>query len=573
MSDTNPVSLGAAALQKMRSFVGRSAKVSAPITAFCGAIADLASTIAKFSLYLLIFAAVTAVISGFMWFLRYKRQYQKAAADGVLQPEEMAALGERNGWSVTFAFSVVATVVMGGFVVAEKMSGGDEKGVLATVVPGMDKVQEALFRVEKKLDAVKQDTETIKTDTAAVKQDTSKIAASVEEIAKRFDALANTGGVIAEPKTPEEHYHNARIHELGGNFGAARKEYMAYLGADLETLDPWLNYSSMLKVQEGKEGAKETLRYFAEKAKSLSFQSTLVLLEEREPRLAKLEALAKANPDYGPLPYLVSQEFSEAKRGDTTLADQRAEREWLEKFRAAHAAGKFVKFFLDKKEAQKWIETADTRWAKLNSTPAKVLDNPITINLMQSNAGWGMTFVLSDFKTKELFYKLDGKGDFISTGHQLITNPQTGLPMVNMYVPLKDLSPGEHTLEVQYTDKNDQLNGPYTIRFSPEAEKYKQSKMILNLTADSWLAFGAVAEKPALYFTHILTHRPVIQEIRYSLNNESLDQTFAFEPSDVPGVPGNKIYLTIPDDTEFVCVQIGFKDNTKSAMKKFMRKK
>src|SRR5262245_10511896 len=97
MSDpTNPVSLGSGALSNMRSFVGRGAKVSAPITTFCGIIADLASTIGAFSLYLLIAAICATIISGFMWFLRYKREFLKAASDGVLQPAEVATLGERN---------------------------------------------------------------------------------------------------------------------------------------------------------------------------------------------------------------------------------------------------------------------------------------------------------------------------------------------------------------------------------------------------------------------------------------------------------------------------------------------
>src|SRR6202030_4772594 len=99
------------------------------------------------------------------------------------------------------------------------------------------------------------------------------------------------------------------------------------------------------------------------------------LLDEGDPRLTKLQALAVSYSDFGPLPWLISQEFSEARRGEQTLADRRAEKEWLEKFRAANAAGKFEKFFLDKKEAQKWIETAQVRWAKLTSTPDKVLEN------------------------------------------------------------------------------------------------------------------------------------------------------------------------------------------------------
>ncbi|MFM9469961.1 hypothetical protein ACKI1K_45865, partial [Streptomyces scabiei] len=81
---------------------------------------------------------------------------------------------------------------------------------------------------------IREDTTAVRTETASIKQDTAKIAASVEDIAKRFDSLASTGGVIPNAKTPEEHYHNARIHELGGNFGAARKAYAEFLQANLD---------------------------------------------------------------------------------------------------------------------------------------------------------------------------------------------------------------------------------------------------------------------------------------------------------------------------------------------------
>src|SRR5205085_3994718 len=60
--------------------------------------------------------------------------------------------------------------------------------------------------------------------------------ATLEKIADRFEALASNGGVIQNAKTPEEHYHNARVNELGGNFPGARKEYAEYLSANLEAL-------------------------------------------------------------------------------------------------------------------------------------------------------------------------------------------------------------------------------------------------------------------------------------------------------------------------------------------------
>ena len=85
---------------------------------------------------------------------------------------------------------------------------------------------------------------------------------------------------------------------------------------------------------------------------------------------------------------------------------------------------------LDKKEAQKWIETADQRWKKLTSESAKMLDTPVSLVAQQSGAGWGVTFTLADYTAKELFFRLNGAGDFQSTGHLPNVQPQTGRPMI-----------------------------------------------------------------------------------------------------------------------------------------------
>ena len=399
---------------------------------------------------------------------------------------------------------------------------------------------------------------------------------SLDKIAQRFESLSSTGGLIPNPKTPEQHYHNARVQELSGNFSAARKEYSEYLSSNLEALDPWLSYSAMLKSAEGKAGAVEAMRNASNKLKppTVSYETALALLEDGETRLAKLQALAADHPEFGPLGWLISQEFSETRRGDQTLADQRAEKEWLEKFRAAAAAGKFEKYFLDKREAQKWIDAAEARWAKLASTPERVLENPVTLTAQLSNGGWALTFILTDFKAKELFYKLDGKGNFQSTGQLPYKNAQTGLPMINTYVPLPNLAPGEHTIEVKYTDKNEKTNGPYTLKFSTADEQLAEGKMALNMTKGSWLTFRDYDGKVLLYFTQLLSYRPVIKEIRYSLNSEKLDQTFKFKPSDKMFEVGDEpVYLAVPANSEFANVQITYKDGTTSDVQKIVRTK
>jgi hypothetical protein len=404
----------------------------------------------------------------------------------------------------------------------------------------------------------------------------AKEGGSLEKIAERFESIASTGGLITAAKTPEEHYHNARVHELGGNFGAARKEYAEYLSANLEALDPWLSYSAMLKAAEGKAGAVEAMRYFGDKLKppTVSYQTALALLEDGDARLKKLQELAEKYPDFGPLPWLISQEYSEARRGEQTLADQRAEKEWLEKFHAAQAAGKFQKFFLDKKEAQKITDAGEARWAKLSSISETVLENPVTLTAQFSSGGWAVIFTLTDFKAKELFYKLDGKGDFKSTGQLPYKNAQTGLPMINTHLPLPNLPTGEHTIEVKYVDKNEKTNGPYTLKFSTGDEQLSQGKMMLNATAGSWLMFRDYEGKVLLYFSQLLSFRPVIKEIRYSINSDKLDQTFKFKPTDKMYEVGDELpYLAVPADSEYANVQVTYKDGTLSPVQKVMRTK
>ena len=402
-----------------------------------------------------------------------------------------------------------------------------------------------------------------------------KTSRDLEKIAEHFDSLSWTGGLIASPKTPEEHYHNARLHELGGNFTAARKEYTEYLSANLEALDPWLSYSAMLKASEGKAGAVETIHYFGDKLKppTVSYQTAVAMLDDGEARLSKLRALAVSHSDFGPLPWLISQEYSEARRGDQTLADQRAEKEWLEKFRAANAGGKFQKYFLDKKEAQKWADASEARWAKLTSVPESVLENPVTVIAQESSSGWAVIFTLTDFKAKELFYRLDGKGDFQSTGQLPYKNAQTGLPMINTYVPLPNLPPGEHTLEVKYVDKNEKTNGPYALKFSTADEQLVQGKMMLNSVSGSWLSFRDYDGKVLLYFSTLMSYRPIIRQVRYSLNSDALDKTFQFKPTEKMYESGDAIYLTVPNDCRFASVQVTFKDGTTSTVQKVVRAK
>jgi len=145
--------------------------------------------------------------------------------------------------------------------------------------------------------------------------------------------------------------------------------------------------------------------------------------------------------------------------------------------------------------------------------------------------------------------------------------------MVNTFVPLPNLSPGEHSVEVKYTDRNDATNGPYTLKFSTGSEQLAQGKMMLNAVSGSWLMFRDYDGKTLLYFTTLMSYRPIISEIQYSLDGDALDKTFEFKPSDTMFEVGDELYLTVPGDTRFVMVQVTYKDGMKSPVQKVVRSK
>jgi hypothetical protein len=95
--------------------------------------------------------------------------------------------------------------------------------------------------------------------------------------------------------------------------------------------------------------------------------------------------------------------------------------------------------------------------------------------------------------------------------------------------------------------------------------------MMLNSISGSWLAFRDYDGKALLYFTTLMSYRPVIKEVHYSLNDDKVDKTWKFKATDTMYEVGDDIYMTVPNDTQFASVQVTYKDGTKSTVQKVMR--
>lgn len=424
---------------------------------------------------------------------------------------------------------------------------------------------------DKKSDIVE---EKVEANTTVVREQTDKVVAKMDDLAKLFEEASKNDGIIANPQSPADHYHNARFSEVKADFATARKSYNAFLASGVEFIDPYLAYTDMLKVQEGAEGAREVIATLRKSNTTLSMEAAHALLLPKVQRLDALLALAEKAPDFAPAAYLISREFSVEKLGDQTIADKNEEKKWLDGFRELNTSGKFQKFILDKKEGQKWLNDVEARAARIAAIPDAVLKNPVTLTAMQSNDGWMLTFGFADYKIKKIEWRKEGEENFRDTGFSTVMNSQTGLPMPNMSVSVGKLKAGNYPMEVRYVDITDKLNGPFKVSFNTEDATLAMGKQVLGSLTNSWVSLREYDGKLLCYFTTLLSYRSSLKSIRYSIDSEALDKTFPFSPPKPGQSPyeintEDTIYLTLPKTTQSVSVQLEYADGTMSEMKTF----
>src|SRR5204862_2916702 len=103
------------------------------------------------------------------------------------------------------------------------------------------------------------------------------------------------------------------------------------------------------------------------------------------------------------------------------------------------------------------------------------------------NGGWTVVFSIAD-PTLGISWRLGEVGDFRETGFMDTLDPRTRKRMPNPSVALPEDAPAA-ILQVRYVDTNGGLQGPFPIRFDPEAALIRDQRKILDMTATSWLSF------------------------------------------------------------------------------------
>ncbi|WP_027584365.1 caspase family protein [Bradyrhizobium sp. Ai1a-2] len=188
------------------------------------------------------------------------------------------------------------------------------------------------------------------------------------------------------------------------------------------------------------------------------------------------------------------------------------------------------------------------------------------------NGGWTVVFSIAD-PALGISWRIGDSGDFRETGFIDTLDPRTRKRMPNPSIELAADAPAG-TIQVRYVDTAGEMQGPFPIRFDPEAALIRDQRKILDMTATSWLSFREF-NGLLVYYTHLMSYRCAIREVRVGIDSAVPDKVLKMPPCDPrdPSVIPHEAqpYLKLAPQTRSVSVELTYRDGSVSEIKTFRR--
>jgi hypothetical protein len=209
--------------------------------------------------------------------------------------------------------------------------------------------------------------------------------------------------------------------------------------------------------------------------------------------------------------------------------------------------------------------------APLKPPSNEAVNAPIA-NFSRHNGGWTVVFSIAD-PTLGISWRMGETGDFRETGFLDTLDPRTRKRIPNPAIELASDAPAA-TIQLRYVDGNGEMQGPFPIRFDPEAALIRDQRKILDMTATSWLSFRQF-NGLLVYYTHLMSYRCAIREVRVGIDSTVPDQVLKMppcNPRDPSAIPHEvQPYLKLPPATKSVSVELTYRDGSVSEIKSFRR--
>ncbi len=188
------------------------------------------------------------------------------------------------------------------------------------------------------------------------------------------------------------------------------------------------------------------------------------------------------------------------------------------------------------------------------------------------NTGWTVVFSIAD-PALGISWRIGDSGEFRETGFIDSLDPRTRKRMPNPSIELAADAPAA-TIQLRYVDASGELQGPFPIRFDPEAALIRDQRKILDMTATGWLSFREF-NGLLVYYTHLMSYRCAIREVRVGIDSAVPDKVLKMppcDPRDPSAIPhDSQPYLKLAPATKSVSVELTYRDGSVSEIKSFRR--
>ncbi|MBI5264914.1 MAG: caspase family protein [Bradyrhizobium sp.] len=202
--------------------------------------------------------------------------------------------------------------------------------------------------------------------------------------------------------------------------------------------------------------------------------------------------------------------------------------------------------------------------------PKEETTNAPIASFSRHNGGWTVTFSIID-PTLGISWRMGDSGEFRETGFLDALDSRTRKRMPNPSIQLPP-DAGPATIEVRYVDAGGDTQGPFPIKFDPEAALIRDQRKILDMTATSWLSFREF-NGLMVYWTHLVSYRCAIREVRIGIDTAVPDKVLKMPPCDLrdpSAIPYKaELYQRLPPTTQFMSVELTYRDGSVSEIKSF----
>lgn len=334
---------------------------------------------------------------------------------------------------------------------------GPPQGYLADNIDAISKLQTDVLKIGE--------------DVTEIKGDVKKIDSKLDNITAKITQVDLNGGIISDPRTPQEWYSNAVLYKLKGMNEDAIKAFEKFFNFNIIYVDPYLQYIEVAKNVKGTEYLND---FFTRLSEKYTGNQTVRLMkakinEDRNVRIKEYEKIYAEGDPSAPLLYMLITEYSYANLPQASMLDRSKEVIYLDALTGLPVNKQLKEYFVSADmltEAQKTLQTE----TNLNKTGplGDMIKNPVQVQMYSLGTGeYSIVFISTDYLATNILYRIDGNGEFTDTGENKAFGMQTSQRQPKTDIQ-KKLSKGEHKIEVKYIVKSGEESKVYEYKVKAE---------------------------------------------------------------------------------------------------------